>query len=866
MVIVVATAAAASLTARPPQNPPASQPTFKSGVDLVRFDVRVVDETGRPITDLKQEEIEVREDGKPLPVVLFQRVTEPAGSYVDDAIRATTAEVSSNTAFPRGHLYILIFDQQHITPGNEGRARAAAEQFIRRRVRPSDRVALFAVPGPGPQVGFTADKTRAINELATIRGMYRRTPAGAFNIPIYDAHRILQGDEKLVADTLQRLTVEGTADLLGLDTGSPGGGARGRGNLGAEDTQMVRRLLVENVRTIVNQSDADSRQFLQRLADVITGFRDIEGRKTVVLFSEGFFQDNLSRELEAVAAAAAQSYCVFYSFDLNQRSQSISDAYASDTSVGTEVQARIAPLGTLAAETDGELVLDAAGRTPEALDKIADQAQDYYLIGFTPSQEARLNRGKYRRVSVVVKRHGARASARTGYTVAPETAVTDRRRAIDRILSAPFAQQGLKLDYTTYVMKAAQPGHQRVVLSLTADLPVRANAADAADVVFVVRDVRNGAVAASGSDTIPLPTKPRDGSPLGHAGWRVQFNVPPGTYMMRTIVREPGGLTGSADRRLEVKPLDGPDVTVSDLVLGSAIGGLPVRARAYTGDGLVGVLETYARSATQMEGLDVLVELRDARGQVVTSAKPQLLAADMVQGALSRRAQITVPLAQVTPGDYTAHAIVRARGEVVAERTRQVEVLGGNAPVAVAGAPGAGNSGTWAPIEVVRGELARKYITWLSERAKGTPAAAAAAHAAAHRWEQVEAETRRVTNAADVASHALHGLALFVREDYAGAAAALRRAATAAPDNALTAFFLGWALEGAGDKPGSIGAWRSAAHLDPSMVSAHLAVADGYLRMSQPALAVQALKAGLAALPQSAELLSKLQQIEGRDK
>ena len=120
--------------------PGAPAQTFKSGVDLVRFDVRVVDEAGHPVIDLRQEEIEIYENGRLLPVVLFQRVTEPAESYADAAIRAVTAEVSSNEAFPRGHLYILIFDQQHITPGNEQRARRAADEFIRWRVRPSDRV------------------------------------------------------------------------------------------------------------------------------------------------------------------------------------------------------------------------------------------------------------------------------------------------------------------------------------------------------------------------------------------------------------------------------------------------------------------------------------------------------------------------------------------------------------------------------------------------------------------------------------------------------------------------------------------------------------------------------------------------------
>jgi hypothetical protein len=78
----------------------------------------------------------------------------------------------------------------------------------------------------------------------------------------------------------------------------------------------------------------------------------------------------------------------------------------------------------------------------------------------------------------------------------------------------------------------------------------------------------------------------------------------------------------------------------------------------------------------------------------------------------------------------------------------------------------------------------------------------------------------------------------------------------------LTAFFLGWARDGAGDTRAALSAWRTAAHLDPSMVSAHLALADGYLKIAEPALAIQALRAGLVALPSAAALHARLQQIE----
>jgi VWFA-related protein len=839
--------------------PAAAQPTFKSGVDLVRFDVRVVDGSGRPITDIRPEELEIYDGGQLLPIVLFQRVTEPAGSYVDEAIRAVSAEVSSNEAFPRGHLYILIFDQQHISPGNEQRSRQAAEQFIRMRVRPNDRVALYALPGPGPQIGFTVDKIKAIKELASIRGMAEKridSPLGAMTV--YEAHRVIEGDETLIGDLLARMGTEAGSDVAASNIDPLATTARRAA--ASDDATVARKLLVENARTVVNQSDSASRDFLQRLADTILGFRDVEGRKTVVLFSEGFFQDNLTRELEVVAAAAAQSYCVFYSFDLNRRDAGLTEATAPLTTQATEIQAKIAPLGTLAVETDGMLVIDASTRSAAMLDRIADQAHDYYLVGFTPSPKAEDERGKYRRVTIRVNRPGARVSARTGYAV--KTAATtpaDRRRAIDTVLSAPFVQQGLKIDYTTYVMKAPETGRQRVVLSLSAGLPLQSRPGDAADVVFVARDIRDGRVIASGSDTIPLPTSVTGKGPLGTGTWRVQFDAPPGAYLMRTVVREPGGLVGSADRRVEVRPLDGPDLTVSDLVIGSALAGLPVHPRAYSGDGLSGVIEAYARSQTQMDRLAVRIELRDAADTARTSLSAEVEPPIKEDTGLMRRAAFTMPLDGVPPGHYVAHAVVTARGEVVAERTRQVEVLAGHAPAASADAA---SSKAASPVEVTGGDLARRYLAALQDGARGTTTASAARYAVDGQWERVEAELARLADATSAIPQALRGFALFVREDYSGAAGALRTALDADPQNALTAFFLGWAEEGAGDSRAAIGSWRNAARLDPTLVSAHLALAEGYLRLAEPALAAQALKAGLAALPSSAELQSRLQEIE----
>ncbi len=841
---------------------PQAQPTFRSGTDLVRLDIRVVDAAGRPITDLRQDEVEVIEDGATRPTLYFQRMTEPSETFVDAAARAMTAEVSSNDGFPRGHLYLLVFDQAHITAGNEQRVRLAAEQFIRRRVRPSDRVAVFAIPGPGPQVGFTADRTRVLDELSRIRGTYQRAASTPFgNIPIYDAHRIAQGDDRLILDTITRLTAEGSGDLLGVASNAATGGRAGS----AEDFGTVRRLLVENARTIVNQTDAESRQLLQRLADVIRGLGDIEGRKSVILFSEGFFQDNLARELEAVAAAAAQTYSVFYAFDLNRRGPSVIDAAPSDTPQGSEIQARIAPLGTLAAETDGELVIDAAARSEEALAQIAAQAQDYYLIGFEPSEQARARRGEYRRVTVRVSRPGARVSTRTGYALRADATPADRQRAMAAALGAPFVQQGLKLDYTTYLLKSDAPGHQRVVVSLSAQLPVRSRPGEQADLVFVARDVRDGRVVASGTDAIALPEPPQAGASTSPGRWRVQFSVPAGTYLMRTVVREPGGLTGSADRRIEVRPLDTPNLAVSDLILGSSATALPVRAVAHVDDGLSGLIEAYARVADQLEGLSLTVTVRTTDGtQAVASYTSPLPAPVSDNRGYIIRAPFQVPLTGVTPGAYVVHAAFASPAGVLTERTRFLDVAPGTSGVtrpATVPRP----APPVAPRAIVEGQLGQAFVAELLQQSRGTALAAAAEEAARGQWERAEAGAGTGTPVPTeaFATWALRGLARFIREDFAGAVTAWTTARDQQPDHALTLFFLGWAHERAGDTRAALTSWRGAAHVDPLMVSAHLALAEGYLKLEQPALARQALRAGLDALPGSPELLARLRDIEG---
>src|SRR5262249_39277133 len=134
------------------------------------------------------------------------------------------------------------------------------------------------------------------------------------------------------------------------------------------------QLVKEDARRIADTSDGDARRVLAMLTDILGSFRGVDGRKSVLFVSEGFYGDRLTRELEDVAAAAAESYSVIHSLDMNRRAPDITadETAGEDTAAG--IHDRIGSLGTLAAETGGRLTIDASQHADDAFSAVADQA------------------------------------------------------------------------------------------------------------------------------------------------------------------------------------------------------------------------------------------------------------------------------------------------------------------------------------------------------------------------------------------------------------------------------------------------------------------------------------------------------------
>jgi len=633
-----------------------SRPTFRTRTELVRMDVSVTGKDGRPIADLRPDEIEITENGRRRPVVLFRHINDARDGEREVNARAVD-QLSSNDLAPSGHLYVLVFDQLHIATGHEQRARLAAERFISRGLAPGDAVAIYGLPGPGPLLNFTTDLIRARATLAAVHGQAHRPP-GAMSV--FEAYRMARGGGQ---------AGHGALFSPSLDLVANAGPGAGSDTFGAFDD-----VLRGQASQMVAQAENESQIFLSRLAGLLRNVRWINGRKAFVLFSEGFFMDNLAPRLEQVASAAAQSNSLIYSIDLNT-SLAASDRSGSVMSV-VETSERRDPLAALSLETNGRLITN-AGNLDAALAGIAAETGDYYLVAFEPAASDAPH--DYHRVKVQTTRRGLVVRARTGYATSPEPTAFEDRQAIDVALTVPRTSNALPIEYTTYERSGPAADKPRIIASVTAYLPERGNGSageqDRSDIVFVVRDAVTGQAVASGSDHLAAVGTGTPAGGLGPVPYCVQFEVPPGEYWMRMLVREPGGVIGTADRLFHVWPLTGQGLTTSDLIVARLEGARfdpPARATVHRDDEVLAYLEIYGAVKT----LDPHIEiLRAGSPDVLATAEPLVKAGSHGENIVRAR----LPVSGLADGLYAARVRIVAPNQAPRTIMRNFRVVAADA-------------------------------------------------------------------------------------------------------------------------------------------------------------------------------------------
>jgi VWFA-related protein len=134
----------------------------------VAVDFFAVNREGRPIPDLRDEQIALRVDGRPRRVESMEWVPPSDVPASPSPGQPLPAPFGTN-AVDAGRAIVLVMDDDSFRPGREAPLREAANGFLA-ELPARDRIALATVPYGGLKADFTTDRRRITQALAQIVG------------------------------------------------------------------------------------------------------------------------------------------------------------------------------------------------------------------------------------------------------------------------------------------------------------------------------------------------------------------------------------------------------------------------------------------------------------------------------------------------------------------------------------------------------------------------------------------------------------------------------------------------------------------------------------------------------------------------
>jgi VWFA-related protein len=590
--LVTAAALGAAITGVAAQQP---TPTLRASVDQVVVDVIVTDGNGAQVTGLTAADFEITERGKAQTIATFTEVTLPparsvaAGGTASATTTLPPSDVRSNRDTAAGRVYLLALDDLFVDLVRTGNVRQGAHEFVNRYVQPGDVVAVWQTSGAGFAQDFTSDMSRVHAAIDTFMGKKGLSP---------------------VVSSMQAATRRRQQDPLN----SPSSGT-----FTLEISQEQRFFAQDMLKSLVNAA---------AVLETVPG-----RRKALLLFSEGIpipFEtpagQQLTSSIDEVWTAAARANVTIYPIDPRGLHAMGDELMAMSTPPTQEIisainrERRVAAdvLRTLAEGTGG--IAGVETNSPErTFARIDADSRHYYLLGYVPKDASR--DGRYRSLSVKVKRPGVEVSARKGYT-APNDAPPPRK-AVERFADATLSPELVALlarpvpagGLTFTAAAAALPGAEtnvRVVIEIAPGALASAGPADTAleiallgvDAAGKTSRVRKGKATIAAADA----------AAIAGTGLRIvdQLTLAPGRHQVRVALRETGrGTSGLVICDVEIPPA-GRGLTLSDVVLGaaSAMGTPSLNQDERLSAGLGDVPPTTARAFAPGDELYAFVEVQ----------------------------------------------------------------------------------------------------------------------------------------------------------------------------------------------------------------------------------------------------------------
>jgi VWFA-related protein len=170
--VAVATLARVSAAPRQQDTAKPQTPTFRTGTNVIRVDVSVIDGRGNPVTSLTADDFDVRDDGVPQPITTFKLI-EASGEPTDEQslpirnVQHAAAEAAKDDV----RVFLVFWDEYHIGPYAAAvRAREALTRAMLESFGPTDLVALMDPLTTLDSIRFTRDRRELANQAHKLQG------------------------------------------------------------------------------------------------------------------------------------------------------------------------------------------------------------------------------------------------------------------------------------------------------------------------------------------------------------------------------------------------------------------------------------------------------------------------------------------------------------------------------------------------------------------------------------------------------------------------------------------------------------------------------------------------------------------------
>ena len=558
-----------------PQQAPSTDEddVVRISTNLVQVDALVVDKKGKQVRDLRPQDFEILEDGRPQKITNFSYVELNLQNNLPAAQVSASPEDKNAPPVPPVRLrpeqvrrtIALVVDDLGISFDSAKRSREALRKFVDEQMQPGDLVAIIRTTGGiGALQQFTSNKRQLYSTIERVRGsLIGRRDVSTFG-PLTSADP-RYGRRPEVEDTDIR-------------------------NAGDEIDEFREEMFAIGTLGALNY--------------VVRGLNDLPGRKAVVLLSDGLpifnsrgRSDRILEALRRLADLSNRAAAVIYTMD-TRGLQHIGLTAADDISgYSLDQLDRILSdrrrtyfesqngLNYLAQQTGGAFIHD-TNDLSWGFRRILEEQKGYYLIGYRP-HESTFNPAtggkRFHKISVKVNRPELRVRSRSGfYGITDEQAHPVRRTREEQLLGAlisPFNSGDIHVRLTS--LFANDPNASSFMRSLVYidahDLsftkePDGTHKANLDVVAIIFGD--NGRAIDQVDRIYAIGLKDEDYRRFMRHGLIYTLNVPvkkAGAYQLRLAVRDAAtGRVGSASQFIEV-----PDMTKNRLALsGIILGGM----------------------------------------------------------------------------------------------------------------------------------------------------------------------------------------------------------------------------------------------------------------------------------------------------